>query len=73
MIVDVHSHAWRYPAHFGDEFVAQAARAKAGGQLDLTVCYDDYRRTATDATRTIVFGGKARLSGLWVDDRYVAE
>jgi predicted TIM-barrel fold metal-dependent hydrolase len=73
MIVDVHSHAWRYPEHFGDDFVAQAARAKAGGQLDLTVRYEDYRLAATDATRTIVFGGKARLSGLWVDDRYVAE
>ena len=73
MIIDVHSHAWRYPEHFGDDFVAQAARAKAGGQLDLTVRYDDYRRAATDDTRTIVFGGKARLSGLWVDDRYVAE
>ena len=35
--------------------------------------YDDYRSAATDDTRTIVFGGKARLSGLWVDDRYVAD
>jgi hypothetical protein len=73
MIVDVHSHAWRYPEHFGDDFVAQAARAKAGGKLDLAVRYEDYRRTATDETRTIVFGGKARLSGLWVPDHYVAE
>src|SRR5262245_52567193 len=73
MIVDVHSHAWRYPQHFGDDFVAQAARAKADGKLDLTVRYEDYRRGTPADTRTIVFGGKARLSGLWVDDRYVAE
>ena len=73
MIIDVHSHAWSFPEHFGDDFVAQARRAKAGGEVDLTVRYEDYRRQAPADTRTIVFGGKARLAGLWVDDRYVAE
>ncbi|MBI3838762.1 MAG: amidohydrolase [Planctomycetia bacterium] len=73
MIIDVHSHAWRYRAHFDDDFVAQAKRAKVDGKVDLAVRYEDYRRGATDDTRTIVFGGKARKSGLWVDDRYVAE
>jgi uncharacterized membrane protein YgcG len=38
--------AWRYPQHFGDDFVEQAARAKPGG-IDLAVRYDDYRRAAT--------------------------
>jgi len=73
MIVDVHSHAWKYPDHFTDDFRQQAKRAKAGIELDLTVRYEDYRAGATDDTITIVFGGKARLSGLWVDDRYVAD
>jgi hypothetical protein len=73
MIIDVHSHAWRFPEHFGDDFVAQAKRAKAGGQVDLSVRYDDYAAAATPDTRTIVFGGKARSCGLWVDDRYVAD
>jgi predicted TIM-barrel fold metal-dependent hydrolase len=73
MIFDVHSHAWRYPDHFTDDFRQQARRAKAGVEMDLTVAYDDYRRQAPVDTRTIVFGGKAKLSGLWVDDRYVAE
>ena len=73
MIVDVHSHAWRYPEHFTDDFRRQARRARAGVEVDLTVRYDDYRRAATDDTVTVVFGGKARLSGLWVDDRYVAD
>jgi len=72
MIIDVHSHAWRYPDHFDDDFVEQAKRAKAGGKLDLAVRYDDYRKQATGDTRTIVFGGKARNAGLWVDDAYVA-
>ena len=72
MIIDVHSHAWEYPAHFSDDFRQQAKRAKTGVEMDLTVRYADYRRLAPDDTRTIVFGGKARLSGLWVDDRYIA-
>ena len=74
MIIDVHSHAWKFPDHFNDDFRQQASRkAKAGVELDLTVEYDAYRNTAPAETRTVVFGGKARLSGLWVDDRYVAD
>jgi predicted TIM-barrel fold metal-dependent hydrolase len=73
VIVDVHSHAWEYPAHFTDDFRRQARRARAGAEVDLTVRYEDYRRAAPPDTRTVVFGGKARLSGLWVDDRYVAD
>lgn len=73
MIIDVHSHAWQYPQHFSDDFRDQAKRARAGVEVDLTVRYDEYAATGAQADRTIVFGGKARLSGLWVDDRYVAE
>ncbi len=73
MIVDVHSHAWQYPQHFTDDFRQQAKRARAGHEVDLTVRYDEYQASATLADRTIVFGGKARLSGLWVDDSYVAD
>ena len=72
MIVDVHSHAWEYPAHFSDDFRRQAKRARAGVEVDLSVRYEDYRRAATPDTRTVVFGGKAKLSGLWVDDESVA-
>ncbi|MEQ9407532.1 MAG: amidohydrolase family protein [Fuerstiella sp.] len=72
MIVDVHSHAWQYPAHFTDDFQRQARRARAGVEVDLTVRYEEYMAGATQVDRTIVFGGKAKLSGLWVDDRYVA-
>jgi len=73
MIVDVHSHAWEYPRHFTDDFRRQASRARAGVEVDLTVRRSEYQATATLADRTIVFGGKARLSGLCVDDSYVAD
>jgi len=72
MILDVHSHYWEYPTHFGDDFRRQAMRARAGQEVDLTVRYDEYRANCPPETRSIVFGGKARLSGIWVDDSAVA-
>jgi predicted TIM-barrel fold metal-dependent hydrolase len=73
MVVDVHSHAWEFPRHFTDDFRQQARRARAGTEVDLTVRLAEYQASATLADWTIVFGGKARLSGLWVDDSYVAD
>lgn len=73
MIIDVHSHYWEYPRDFSDEFRQQAARARAGVEVDLTVRYADYSSASVPDVRTIVFGGKARLSGIWVDDAHVAK
>ncbi len=75
MIVDVHSHAWKYPEHFAPDFIEQAKRARAGVEVDLTVRYDEYLETVPkeEDVHTIVFGGKAKLSGLWVDDESVAD
>ena len=73
MIIDIHSHVWKYPLHFSDDFRRQASRARAGDEVDLTVVHEEYARQASQPTRTVVFGGKARLSGLWVPDEFVAE
>jgi hypothetical protein len=73
MIFDIHSHAWSYPAHFNEDFRRQACRARAGEEVDLTVEYAAYRTAAPEEVCTVVFGGKARRSGLWVDDQYVAD
>lgn len=73
MIVDVHSHTWKFPDEFSESFRQQARRARAGMEVDLTVRYEDYRANAPADSKTIVFGGKAKLSGTWVDDRHVAE
>jgi predicted TIM-barrel fold metal-dependent hydrolase len=70
MVIDVHSHYFRDPDHFSSDFAAQA---KKGRNIDLTVRWPEYAATASDASKTIVFGGKARLSGLWVPDAEVAE
>lgn len=72
MIIDVHSHAWPFPQGFSEDFMRQAQRARAGRAVDLTVSYEDYAAAASVPVTTIVFGGKAKLSGMWVDDQWVA-
>ena len=66
MIVDVHSHTWRYPEHFTDDFREQAKKARGDVEVDLLVLYENYAAhcPSGEDVRTIVFGGKARLSGL---------
>lgn len=73
MITDIHSHAWPFPDAFSEDMMRQASAAKAGETVDLTIRLEDYRKAAPEGTRSAVFGGKARLSGLWVDDSYVAD
>ena len=72
MLVDIHSHFWEYPKHFNNDFKAQAKRARGDVEVDLTVRWEEYSATATTCDKTVVFGGKARLSGLWVPDHEVA-
>jgi uncharacterized protein len=73
VVIDVHSHFWEYPRDFTATFRDQAKRARGGTEFDLTVRYEDYHAACHVPVRTVVFGGKARLSGVWVDDRHVAE
>lgn len=73
MLVDVHSHFFQYPEHFTDDFKQQARRSRNGMEVDLTVKWEHYHATAAGCDRTIVFGGKAKLSGLWVPDQAVSQ
>ncbi len=73
MIIDVHSHAWNFPADFSADFIHQAGRARPGVKVDISATYEAYRASAPADTRTLVFGGKAKLSGLWVNDQTVAD
>jgi uncharacterized protein len=74
MIIDIHSHVWRFPDDFSDDFIRQARRARAGAPVDLAVTYESYRARlpADETVKTVVFGGKAKLSGLWIDDKTIA-
>ncbi|MBM3725294.1 MAG: amidohydrolase [Acidobacteria bacterium] len=71
MVVDVHSHFWRYPEHFSDDFRSQARRARGDQEVDLTVRWEEYHASATACHKTVVFGGKARRAGLWVPDHAI--
>ncbi len=71
MFVDVHSHAWPAEHCFSATFLQEANRMRSQ-PLNLVTRYADYRDNAYNCVATIVFGGKARLSGLWVDDNEVA-
>src|SRR6187399_730966 len=71
MVVDVHSHYFEYPRHFSPDFIRESVRGR-NREIDLTVRWHEYAAGATKATHTIVFGGKAKLAGLWVPDDEVA-
>ena len=73
MITDVHSHYFRYPDYFTEEFKNQSLRSRNGVEIDLTVRWEEYRASAEECSKTIVFGAKAKLSGQWVPDRAVAD
>jgi predicted TIM-barrel fold metal-dependent hydrolase len=73
MITDVHSHYFRYPDYFTEEFKKQSLRSRNGVEVDLTVRWEEYRASAEECGKTIVFGAKAKLSGQWVPDRAVAD
>jgi predicted TIM-barrel fold metal-dependent hydrolase len=72
MLVDVHSHYFQYPDHFTEDFKEQSRRSRNGVETDLTVRWDKYHATGRECEKTIVFGGKAKLSGIWVPDHAVA-
>jgi uncharacterized protein len=72
MIVDVHVHHW--PAgSFSDEFIADARRMRMAA-VNLETDYAKYQASlpAGEKVVSIVFGGKARHSGMWVDDADIA-
>ncbi|WP_425399003.1 amidohydrolase family protein [Aeoliella sp.] len=75
MIVDVHSHVWDPSRHMTSGFVAQAARARGGDTPELDTSLADYQAKTPEGEEvvSIVFGGKAKLSGIWVDDDFVSQ
>lgn len=71
MIVDVHTHVFVNNNIFSSNFLADASRMRSE-PVDLITRYENYRATAPDCDVTICFGGKAKLAGLWADDRDIA-
>jgi predicted TIM-barrel fold metal-dependent hydrolase len=61
----------RYPEHLTDDFVQEADRAR-GYHLDLTVDYEAYRQAMDAVDRCILFGMKARHTGFYVPNEWIA-
>lgn len=69
---NIHTHAWDQSLHFAPETVRETDLSR-GHKLNLTVAFDAFMREMEAFERVAVFGMKARLTGYWVPDEYVAE
>jgi hypothetical protein len=69
---NVHSHAWDTSLHFQPKTVQEADRAR-GYPLDLTVSVERFLKDMQPFDKVVVFGLKARRTGYWVPDEYIAQ
>lgn len=69
---NIHTHAWDQDLHMRPETVREADLSR-GHPLDLTVRFDAFLRDMEPFARVAVFGLKARRTGYWVPDEYIAE
>ena len=68
---NVHAHAWDQSLHLTKEAVQEADLAR-GFHLDMTIHFDTFMQDMAPFERVVVFGLKARLTGTWVPDEYIA-
>jgi uncharacterized protein len=69
---NVHTHAWDAALHFAPETIRETDLSR-GYPLDLTVHAHAFQEDMAPFERVIVFGLKARRTGYWVPDEYVAD
>ncbi len=69
---NIHSHTWDQALHLQAATVREADLSR-GHPLDLTVRFDAFMADMARFDRVVVFGMKARRTGYWVPDEYVAE
>jgi len=70
-VQNIHAHVWEQRLHIDPAAVREADLSR-GRALDLTVHPDAFLREMEPFEKVVVFGLKARLTGYWVDDDYVA-
>lgn len=69
---NVHTHTWNAGLHFSAETIRESDLSR-GYPLDLTVHADAFLADMAPFDKVIVFGLKARRTGYWVPDQYVAD
>ena len=68
---NIHSHAWDQTLHLAPQTVREADISR-GFPLDMTVKIDTFLKDNEPFEKVVVFGMKARLSGFWVPDDFIA-
>jgi uncharacterized protein len=69
---NIHAHAWDQTLHIEPQTVRESDISR-GFPLDMTVDFDTFMRDMAPFERVAVFGLKARLTGYWVPDAYIAD
>ena len=69
---NIHAHTWDQHLHIAPQTVKEADLSR-GYPLDLTVAFDTFMADMAPFDRVAVFGLKARRTGYWVPDQYVAD
>ncbi len=69
---NIHSHAWDQDQHFDPTTVREADLSR-GQPLSLTVRPQPFLEDMEPFDRVVVFGLKARLTGYWVPDAFIAD
>ena len=69
---NIHTHTWDASLHFQPETIREADLSR-GYPLDLTVKLEPFLEDMTPFVKVVVFGLKARRTGYWVPDDYVAQ
>ena len=72
MIVDCHTHLWKYPGHLSEEFVAEANLMRSE-PVDMNVDPDQHLKAMEQVDRTIVLAFRATASGINVPNDFIAE
>jgi len=73
MITDCHTHVFKYPGHLSDEFVREANERARGEPMDLNVTTERHWKAMERVDRVIVLAMRALHSGVFTENRYVAE
>lgn len=69
---NVHTHTWNASLHFRPETIRETDVSR-GYPLDLSVQLQPFLEDNAPFEKVVVFGLKARLTGYWVPDDYVAQ
>ncbi len=69
---NVHTHTWNAGLHFSPETIRETDLSR-GYPLDLTVTLASFLEDMLPFDKVIAFGLKARRTGYWVPDEYVAD